>query len=394
MEKNKMEDFINSLRAKDFLFYNHPKKLKIEDYNKALSKVKKDLSNVNGLSSIYTWGGISNPGISDIDFLLVSKKNGKLKLPLKYKSIFLLNRKLRYLLFHPFVLIDEEAVKDVRYIYPETNFNFVYGKRIKIKKPSKNEKMLVKIHLLIDIAIRHYPRDFTSMLFSKKINVRNILLRLGSLKFGIKTFSDISKTKIKNSQDYISNIEKLRKDWFNLSRKNKDERLFGLIKKGALISIEIVKNFSNYLEKNRIVQINNKKTDKIAYNGDKNQTIFIEGWDTKKSFEMMNDLYRKKNKIYSVLPLNFSINLIEYSKSKGILSQHIRKNLLVNNLHYKLKDEAILKKRAEVLNKQVLSAVKIKHLHFPAFFDFGCMPKKSFLGICLYLTRKIKARFS
>ena len=394
MEKNKMEDFINSLRAKDFLFYNRPKKLKIEDYNKALSKIKKDLSSVKGLSSIYTWGSISNPGISDIDFLLVSKKNGKLKLPLKYKSIFLLNRKLRYLLFHPFVLIDEESIKDVKYIYPETNFNFIYGKRVKLNQPSKNEKMLVKIHLLIDIAVRHYPRDFTSMLFSKKIDVRNSLLRLGSLKFGIKTFNGISKTKIKNSQDYVSSIEKLRKEWFSLSRKNKDVRLFGLIKKGALISIEIVKNFSNYLEKNRIVQINNKKAVKIAYNGDKNQTIFIKDWSIKKSFEMVNDLYRKKNKIYSVLPLSLSINLIEYSKSKGILSKHIRKNLLVNSFHYKLKDKAVLKKRAEVLNTQALLAIRIKHLHFPAFFDFGCTPKRSFLGICLYLTRKIKSRFS
>ena len=389
-----MENFINSLRAKDFLFYNHPKKLKIEDYNKALSKVKKNLSSVKGLSSIYTWGGISNPGISDIDFLLVSKKNEKLKLPVKYKSIFLLNRKLRYLLFHPFVLIDDESIKDVRYIYPETDFNLVYGKRTKIKHPSKNEKMFVKIHLLMDLAIRHYPRDFTSMLFSKKIDVRNTLLRLGSLKFGIKTFNDLSKTKIKNSQDYSSNIEKLRKDWFSSSRKNKDLRLFGLIKQGALISTEIIKNFSNYLEQNKIVQVNNKKAVKIAYNGDKNQTIFIKDWSIKKSFEMMDDLYRKKNKIYSILPLSLSINLIEYSKSKGNLSQYIRKNLLVNRFHYKLKDKAILKKRAEVLNKQALLAVKTKHLHFPAFFDFGYTPKKSFLGICMYLTRKIKSRFS
>ena len=67
-----------------------PRKKKVSDYNKARFEIIEKYKNINGLISIYEYGSVSAPGISDLDIILVfSKKFKGKKIKLRNNSNFL-----------------------------------------------------------------------------------------------------------------------------------------------------------------------------------------------------------------------------------------------------------------------------------------------------------------
>jgi len=364
--------------SKKYKFFNLPKKCTLKDYKISTDKIVKKYSKTKNLVSLYEWGSVSTLGISDIDIVFVFHNKKISPLPLSKRSYYLNDSKTRYLCRHPFVFIDERALEKIRYINHHINFNLLFGKKCKINKLSPKEINLVKISLLNDLIIRHYPRDFLSQSINKKINVRDSLLRLNSLRYTINTFESITKGKNKSWGAVTKKIEGLRKNWF----KTKDfDSLVKLNNEAVDITMEIIENFRDILLKNKLVKIN--YGDKLRYNGAKNKSLFVKDWNKDSALEIM------KKKSYSVLPLELAPQLIEYSRHNGKISSYIRKNLL-GNLKYGLKHENIIKNRAEILNAQSLLAHRLKHSDFPAFFDFGYRSKSGINNWVLNILDEIK----
>ncbi len=360
-----MENIVTNSGIGDFSFYNYPREYSEDDYKEVISRITHRLSKISSLESIYTWGGINDPGISDIDLLLVLK-NYKEKFPLGCRTIFSLSRKSRYLIFHPYMVIGKKGFEGIAYIYPDADLNLVYGEKAKARKLPAGIKSKARVCLLSDMILRHYPRDFSGIFLSKKIDVRNTLLRLKSLAKTLKVLQSM-KVSIDGSRDYEKEVAELRHEWFVMEEKNKERLLLGLAKKALFMSMEVIRSFDSCF--NGFAANKGKKG--ISYGGSKNKTVFIDGWNTASSLKLTEEFSKAHKSLYSVLPLGIAVNLAEYSKCNGVLSDYIRKNLSASGLEYKTENSIILRKRAEILNAQALLAVKTKHLHFPAFFDFG-----------------------
>ncbi len=56
-------------------FIDHPIKISMNEYKRAIQSKVESLSNINEITSIYQLGNIKNPGISDIDLLVIFKDN-------------------------------------------------------------------------------------------------------------------------------------------------------------------------------------------------------------------------------------------------------------------------------------------------------------------------------
>src|SRR3989338_2775131 len=120
MEQNQkgaeaMMDRLDILNYNDFVFFNYPNKHRPEDYQNTINKIG-DKFFANGVKAIYTNGIISNPGISDIDILVVVKNNSSPRLKLVW-----LDKKERDMVCHPFYIIDEDIMQNIRWIYPDFN---------------------------------------------------------------------------------------------------------------------------------------------------------------------------------------------------------------------------------------------------------------------------------
>ncbi len=361
---------IDKLNYNNVAFRNFPKKMPYEDYDRHMQKVSRELSDI---ASVYTWGSINEPGISDLDLLIVLK--GKGRLPIKYKSIYFMGKITRYIAVHPFIIANKSVAENARIIYPDTIFKKISGSGVKFKSVGKAAKL--RVCLLNDIIIRHLPRDFATILRSKKINVRELLLRLKSLTYSLKVYYLITGKRIGNSAVYEKKILELRKNWFLLGEKEQKESIFRLYKEAFKISLDIVDNFNKYLERNKIAKIG-KKVKKIVYSGDKNKTIFLRKW-------RKSDVYSDD---YAYLPVNLAAQLFYYSTQKGVLSDYIRKNLKGDKLEYEYKYKKIARKRIGILNRQAY--LSENHLHFPAFFDFGYRPKKGIINKIVLVGCNIK----
>ncbi len=351
-------------KPKDYRFYNLPRKHDLDDYKSAINKIIKKYSNTDGLVSIYNWGDPSTPGISDIDIVFVLGNKAR-PLQLSKRSFYFLNAETRYLVRHPFVFINEDDFKKIRYVYPEASLNLLHGKDIEIEKLSAEDSRNSKISLLNDIIIRHYPRDFISQLVEKSINARDTLLRLNSLKYSIRALKDITNENNREWGSKLKLVKGLREGWFA----DNDFNLLVSMNKDAIgIAMGIIEKFRNFLLKEKLVGI--RSGDKIAYKGIKNNSLFLKGWNKNAALLEMHKAARNMKKYYSILPIELSAQLFEYSRYDGLISSHIKK-FLDGSLSYDFKNKKAVEKRICILNKQAELALKLKHSDFAAFFDFG-----------------------
>lgn len=371
-------------KAKNYRFYNLPKEYCLRDYNDVVENVIEKYSETCGLTSIYSWGNISSPGISDIDIIFVFDAEASRALDFQKRSFYFLNEKARYLVRHPFIFIDRGSFSNIRYVYPDADFKLLYGKNIKINKISPLEHFYSRVALLNDIIIRHYPRDFIEQSVNKSINARDTLLRLNSLRHGIKILEDVTKEKNRQWNYKLGLIEKLRKDWFEL---NDFELLVLLNEDATAITMEITERFAAFLVRSmaKITACND-----VKYKSPKNSSLFKKKWGKADAFNEMSNTIKNRQRFYSILPIGLSAQLVEYSRHGGLVSGHIRRNLS-NNINYQLKHKSAIGQRIKIFNMQAGLASVLRHSDFAAFFDFGYRNKTGINNWILNLADK--ARF-
>ena len=377
-----MEDLIKNLRTKDFYFYNEPVYFGISYYNKVIDKIKSKYFS-NNVSSIYTWGSVSAPGISDVDVIIVlnNKTKGLRKV--------VLNKKERYIVCHPFFIIDKEILENIKFIYPDLNLKLIKGEEIKVKPLESDLVYFVNIFLSVDIAIRHFPRDYLKVLLCKRIDIRNSLLRLNALSLSLKLYTRLTNKREQDFEKYIKEVNSLRKNWFSLKDEQRKVKLICLLNKAITISIKFIGKLKEVITKKSIIKIKSCDND-IVYTGMRHRTFFVRNWNPKGAIKSMIDFYKQNGKFYSFLPIEFAALFNEYGKANGILSDYIKKNLEIEDMSCKLNGKNVIDKRIGLLNMQAEIAAKTKHSHFISFFDFGLKSNYGLLNRTLSIARRVK----
>ena len=348
-----------------FWFFNSPRRLFRQDYSSAMEKIVDRYSKNDELLAIYDWGSPSNPGISDLDIVFVMRDDAKNPLSLGQRSFMCLDGKTRYIARHPFVFISENGFGDIPYVYPRASLRKIWGKSIGIKKISKNEEKGILHAVLNDIVIRHYPRDFLHQQMGRKINVRDSMLRLNSLKY---TFATLEKLRGKGNfawEGFAKDVSRLREEWFE---KKDEKKLAALCDEAVGITMEIIEAAMEIMEGN-YGQLTKSLPEKISYSGIKNSTLFLKKWESGFALEKMRETIKRKMRDISILPVELAPQLLFYGGQQGKISAHIRKNL-----HPFVPIEmsgSQLARRMGVLNGQAELAYRLRHSDFPAFFDFG-----------------------
>lgn len=373
---------IDKIKHEDLVFLNYPTKYSLEDYNNATGKIGKKFLTYN-IKSVYTSGVVSNPGISDIDFLIIVKNNTAPNLRFAW-----FGNKEQDIVCHPFYIIDENIMENIKWIYPDFNLTLIQGGYININRPEKSEINAIRIFLMLDVILRHFPRDYLEMLIPKWINTRDALLRLNALNHSISSFKLIG-LRGKRWTNYEKEIKELRSVWFALRKKEQKKSILKLLKDATYISMDMIDELSLFLKREGIIKIF-RGNEECVYNGGQNQAFFVETWDKKKALKRMIDFYPQNKKFYSVLPLNFLPLFLEYSKEKGVLSSYIGRHLKNSNIDYSIQNKEIIKKRINLLNRQTSLAIRMKHRHFTAFFDYGCKSRSGILNKGKYIMRMIK----
>ncbi len=359
--KNKI---LENFSVKDFYFYGEPVYRPVRDYDDAISRLINLSKKDNNVLSIYTFGEVKCPGISDLDFIFVLKDTNKLPRFLRHMPK---DKIFNYVIYHPFFIIDKEIMENMDYIYPTSDFRHIYGKKITIKRLSNKEFRQSLIFLTADVVFRHYPSDFITTLLSKRINVRMCLLRLNSLGHSIDTYMKIKGNARKDWKTFRREILDLRKNWFDINPNIRREKVIRLMKQGVYISQEFIDKFKGIYVKE--IQKKIKAKQDVLFKGTKIRLSFVNGFDKDDSTKEIIKHFKKYSTFYSIFPIDYVYQLWVYASLKGRLSSYIRRRLSTHRIVKTI--PGVLKKRVQLMNRHTEISSKLRHQHFPCFFPLG-----------------------
>ncbi len=177
------------------------------EYHRILANIVGRLERIEGLEAIYQIGGISTPGISDLDLVLVFRDD--------YHCAFNLHEELnpeeRYLFIHKLYACSRSLFQEsVRFSFFH-NFSLLAGKEIpRDTDGSAVDASTVKTQLALEYLVKMYA----NMIIQKEygiLQVRSLLLHGKALSYDL-AFLGIEKSALNRMLDELL---ELRKTWFS-----------------------------------------------------------------------------------------------------------------------------------------------------------------------------------
>lgn len=338
---------------------NLPQEYSLSAYEQAVDDFVKKYSSHPEVLAIYQFGDVTVPGISDLDFIIVLNKS--LSIPFGEEfSIQSFDDDLRYLYndTQPF-LMTADIFKDFWKIFPILTPKLLYGTKQKITEESRGDASIYHLLSLIDICNYFYPIIFLEQLYSKNLNVRRSLLILNALRFPLDIMSSIVNKKIDRWEKFIEAIRNLRSGWFKSNEKERIIVLGQLLEEAPAVSIDLISKLSNHIQ-NNLWSIRDSRKD-IA--GRLFAMDFTNQYDPAEIYKGELEYYQRENRWISLLPASFFFPLMRYSKNRGPVGRHIKKNLIKGDIIFDCfrKDVFnIIDKRSKIMNQHAAFYLKNK----------------------------------
>lgn len=209
---------------KKLMFFGEVRQYKRTDYARALRDYVESLKKEQGVASVYQIGQVTFPGLSDIDIVIALKGPDAMR----GHSIKSLGTEARYIFMHePYVIPASMAGKSMSLMAfkePER----LMGKSIKFERPSRVITMHTFIHEFLDGNLYRFER----LINTRKVNMREISAQLNAMKYSFASFETISSSDKDfecSKKEYMADVQTLRKDFFRMSDKERQEMISMLI---------------------------------------------------------------------------------------------------------------------------------------------------------------------
>lgn len=185
--------------------YPHP--VPLAQYDMAIQKMVEKLVRQDGVISIYQIGNVSNPGISDIDFLVVFENGTRCNL----NPVTDLSKTERYLFSHSLYGISKSHFADAQRYSLFDNYNLLRGEELSVEQDNYSGK---EIDILkTQIALEYMIKMFINSTVEKTYGiarVRGLLVLAKALSYDLE-FLQVTSGKL---FDLIQTVILWRDKWF------------------------------------------------------------------------------------------------------------------------------------------------------------------------------------
>jgi hypothetical protein len=235
------------------LYINDIIRYEKSDYLEAIDFYLEKITKNDDVISVYQMGSIKYPGLSDIDFIIVLKDKPK-HFTWKEFSIRNLSEKQQYLFLHEPYVIQESLMPFIKFLYSVSNLKLLYGKPFRFKFPEKE----ICLHLLINDFICGYALWPERAIKKKYLKYRELLPQINSIKFNISLFNSIIKDTdfVKMQNYYLKRNDYLRKNFFDLNKKEVQTLVSDLIIDAIEINNQITDKIHNFVDE-KLMSIKN-----------------------------------------------------------------------------------------------------------------------------------------
>ncbi len=244
---------------------NGIKILRLEEnfYGECINKVLSKFKGVEGIHSIYKFGSISTPGISDVDLLFVIEPREKVaeRIFNVFETQFSAKEKYVVYQFHPLILT-RDLCQELNIIRKTTDIVHLWGEK---QKFPDLEDIYVKFSQLIDLLVHYYPGF---LIIDNHIHDHRLGLQyINAFKYPLALYHDISEkfgldnAPVKETEKVLSLNDSVKTNIFSYNVDSLNEYILDTNKKLFHISGSVKSHIKEFILEKNIISLN--KTPKI-----------------------------------------------------------------------------------------------------------------------------------
>ncbi len=160
----------------------------LDDYEETINEFISEFGQ-DGIS-LYKFGNIRHPSISDLDLLaVIDDKITDEQLLQKFKRFHIANEKRRYLFFHGVFILRKSQFKLIKYFHTVQNLKCIYGEELEVEEISKEIRETVEKVNFLNFSF-FIIFGLRKLLTSKQSGLRSILLLLNNAKYSIEYLAE------------------------------------------------------------------------------------------------------------------------------------------------------------------------------------------------------------
>src|SRR6187431_2115681 len=165
----------------NYRIIDYPHQVDLSFYDKSLGKMTERLISNGAASAVYQAGGVSNPGISDLDMVVIFKNE------VHVDENFLqdLSAKERYLFIHNLYGISERDFEEAQRFAFYYSYKLLAGKDLRIKIPISDAELL---QMKVQVALEFLLKFYITLSIQKSygvIRMRDILLHVKAIQYDL-----------------------------------------------------------------------------------------------------------------------------------------------------------------------------------------------------------------
>ena len=226
-----------NLKTDNLEFIDFPRQLSICEYDKNESRFVDYFQCHPAVAAVYKIGGVNDPGISDLDLILVLKKKGVLE----RRDYEFISEADGYVFAHRPFVIPENLFPWIHYYFYPSGLQNLTGENYTFFQPvADTERKQLTWFVCTEAALSRLCDIVFQTTCKSSISVRKMLLKLNSIKHNIDLVQKLDETIVNAEQrGFISQISDLRKSWFSLHKEVQVTEMLKAIYKGITILLEI-----------------------------------------------------------------------------------------------------------------------------------------------------------
>lgn len=325
-------------------FYDLPKKLPMKSYKSSIDEFVRIVNKVKSVEAIYRAGSISVPGLSDLDLFVIFKNNARKVETIRINN---LSPPSRQVIGHEIGYMQQEIFEKFDlYLFVQEPLELLYGNDIEYHNIEKLEDELLIKSIMVFEWLIHKALHLQQYLYKKRIPVRILLNKLWSFVYTLKLAKEVSDKAI--GKEYIKDITELRTNWFSMKDSKRNDDLLRILHSETELAYITACELANTLNKNPSWMINFKLKDvkhsrhikkipggNIVYRSPAFVILFTDNdeLNTKTNiFDNYATCYSKFKIPFVILPKTLSAFLFYLTVKDGVLSQKIRRGILIPDI--------------------------------------------------------------
>lgn len=313
----------------DLVFVNFPRHLSLDDYQAAESDFIAKYAAHPDTLSIYRFGAISQPGISDLDFVVVMRPVLSRPLTRDYGFDFF-DETTSYILSHNPILMPPVVFEGFARIFPVTGLGHVYGEELALIDPEPSAKWVCDLLTLVYISGHQYPTLFLQMLSMPTLDVRLSIQLLNALNHAATLCTGLSGQRPDNWAAFSSAVNRLKAEWFDQDSRQRLVTLVELADQAGPLSVQLLKATANLVQE-RLWCLRDSARPVGGF-----QEVGRYLWDTRLFGIMADDFdpipitknaFDVTYRWWRLLPAVYLLPLLEHSRLDGPYSEQLKRGL-------------------------------------------------------------------